>query len=118
MSTRSIIARLHTDGSVEASYCHFDGYPEGVGKTLKEHYSLNASVADLLELGDLSSLGDNLQETVAYARDRGEEKSDNLRYDNLSELLSNVRKDTGAEYAYVWDGTIWATYTLKDRARL
>ena len=34
MSTRSEIARINSDGTVNEMYCHFDGYFSGVGKDL------------------------------------------------------------------------------------
>jgi hypothetical protein len=34
MSTRSFIAIENTDKSVTFAYCHFDGYPEGVGRDI------------------------------------------------------------------------------------
>ena len=34
MSTRSYIGKKHNDDTFTAIYCHFDGYPEGVGQTL------------------------------------------------------------------------------------
>ncbi|MGH2480637.1 MAG: hypothetical protein ACRDHW_13365 [Ktedonobacteraceae bacterium] len=37
MSTRSVIARPYRSG-IQGRYCHWDGYPSGVGKTL---YRLN-----------------------------------------------------------------------------
>ena len=39
MSTRSRIGMINPDGSVSSIYCHFDGYPEGVGKTLHDNWN-------------------------------------------------------------------------------
>lgn len=39
MSTRSIIASITEDGKYKAIYCQYDGYPEGVGQTLLDHYN-------------------------------------------------------------------------------
>jgi len=92
MSTRSLIGRENADGSVRYVYCHFDGYPTGVGATLLAHYAEPAKLDQLLDLGDLSSLGEEIGEqhpfdrsslpteqrdrfrnwTTAYARDRGD----------------------------------------------
>jgi hypothetical protein len=72
MSTRSRIAIENQDGTVDSIYCHFDGYLEGVGKTLFNHYD-QEKLEKLLELGDISSLGESTIDTVAYCRDRGED---------------------------------------------
>lgn len=56
MSTRSLIAKKEKEG-YRAIYCHFDGYIEGVGDTLNRYYLDENRVTDLINLGDLSSLG-------------------------------------------------------------
>ncbi|HSE44248.1 MAG TPA: hypothetical protein VLA89_02855 [Gemmatimonadales bacterium] len=67
MSTRSRIGiiREKPEGKapvVESIYCHFDGYPEGVGKTLLESWTTEEKVNELMRLGDLSVLGSELGE--------------------------------------------------------
>ena len=66
---------------VESIYCHFDGYPEGVGAILADQYTDAAKVDALLALGNLSQLGAELGEPhnhrgsdvcLFYGRDRGE----------------------------------------------
>ena len=87
MSTRSRIGVQNADGSIRSIYCHFDGYLDGVGATLNAHYADSEKAEQLIALGDLSSLDDNVAPadgvshsfdksakgvTVAYHRDRGE----------------------------------------------
>ena len=60
MGTRSTIALEFADGTVEQVYCHWDGYLAHNGKILQEHYSDPFKLRDLIDLGDLSSLGRNL----------------------------------------------------------
>jgi hypothetical protein len=57
MSTRSRIGILNDDRSVTSIYCHFDGYPSGVGAILVAHYHDTVKVRELISLGDISSLG-------------------------------------------------------------
>jgi hypothetical protein len=73
------------DGKIKAIYCHYDGYPEGVGQTLANYYQTTDKVEALLNLGDLSVLRQELGEKqdfndyknhdenwcLAYGRDRG-----------------------------------------------
>jgi hypothetical protein len=114
MSTRSRIGIQNQDGSVSSIYCHFDGYPEGVGATLNEHYSNRQKLNMLINLGDISILGENVSTmdehsfnnpkegvTVAYHRDRGEELNP-ARVDNLLEKFYVSEK-----YGYV--------YTLEEK---
>ena len=56
MATRSNIGILNEDGTITAIYCHWDGYPEGVGTTLVNHYQDEDKVRELLSLGSISIL--------------------------------------------------------------
>ena len=58
MSTRSRIGMKMLDGSIKSIYCHWDGYPKGVGATLQKHYTDPKKIEELLNLGDISSLGE------------------------------------------------------------
>jgi hypothetical protein len=117
MATRSYIGVRNTDASVDYIYCHFDGYPEHNGKILTEHYSNINRVNELLNLGDLSVLGqfigeknefnDRVRDTcLAYGRDRGESNvsKKNAGYD---ELITNQDVD----YVYVFDGDYWECHS-------
>lgn len=88
MATRSRIAIENQDGTIKSIYCHFDGYIAGNGDTLQKHYTDRSKVEKLIELGDISSLKENIEPTgehnfnnrqegvtVAYHRDRGEDFS-------------------------------------------
>ena len=88
MSTRSTIGVVRCDGSKARIYCHWDGYLEHNGVILYESYSDMNRLEQLLRLGNISSLGENLEEenstfdnpapntVIAYHRDRGEEWDD------------------------------------------
>ena len=90
MATRSRIAMECTDSFgnkiVKSIYCHWDGYPEGVGQKLQDHFLDREKVAALIELGAISFLEKEVAPTgphsfdspqprvvVAYHRDRGED---------------------------------------------
>jgi hypothetical protein len=85
MATRARIGIRNEDGTIRSIYSHWDGYIDGVGATLKEHYTSAEKINQLIDLGDISSLDkfcdkpeghtfDNPKDgyTVAYGRDRGE----------------------------------------------
>lgn len=57
MSTRSNIAVERTNGTIASIYCHYDGYLSNNGRKLMENWHHPARVAQLIALGDLSSLG-------------------------------------------------------------
>ena len=57
MATRSTIALEFADGTVQQVYCHWDGYLDHNGKILIQHYKDPFKLRDLIDLGDVSSLG-------------------------------------------------------------
>lgn len=65
MSTRCRIGLTLPDGKIKSIYCHWDGYPDGVGKELQKHYNDPKKIEKLLELGDISSLGDHYDEELS-----------------------------------------------------
>jgi len=64
MSTRSYILIENTDGTFSGIYCHFDGYPKGVGATLLDSYRTEAKIRELIALGTLSSLSSSPETSV------------------------------------------------------
>ena len=119
MATRSTIAMKTPEGKVQAIYCHWDGYPAHNGEMLRRHYKSADKVAQLIELGNLSSLGpeiggkqdfddrksQNEDWCLAYGRDRGELDQDAVVYDTVGDWVENF--DMGVEYYYLFDGQNW-----------
>lgn len=102
MATRSMIGIKDKDGhGASLIYCHWDGYPNGVGDTLKQFYDTEEKVRELLELGDLSTLGNDLDSSFAYHRDRGEELNP-ARYCADGEEVFKRADRCGAEYVYLF----------------
>ena len=120
MGTRSTIGMQ--DGlKVKAIYCHWDGYPEGVGATLAEHYTQPEKIRQLLEVGNISALGQEIGEaqdfnnpkeewSIAYGRDRGETGQEARTFTSVSDWLENF--NSGEEYFYLYrEGKGWAVST-------
>ena len=114
MATRSNIAYKTPEGKIRSIYCHWDGYPEHNGEMLVRYYQEARKIAQLIELGSLSSLNkeihykgehnfNNPQEDVCvfYARDRGEELHVS-EYDDIPSWIDDME-----EYAYLWNGQEW-----------
>jgi len=115
MATRSRIAIELEDGSVESIYCHWDGYPEGTGRVLLDHYTLPEKVQDLINLGSISSLAPILESTgkhsfdnpepgvvVAYGRDRGEKGVDKIKHESVSDFFNGDIEEYG--YLFTQEG--------------
>mgnify|MGYP000980538736 CR=1 FL=1 len=121
MSTRSHIGIRNADDSISYIYCHFDAYPGGVGTVLKEYYQDRFKIQSLLNLGDISSLNENVSPekdqkhtfddpapgvTVAYHRDRGE-NDERTKY---AKVTTKMNKFLDQEYAYLFEGTAWRCF--------
>ena len=87
MSTRSTIGIESEDKTIKAIYCHCDGYPNGVGKILMNHYTTKIKVLQLIELGPISSLRESTQDTQDYYTWKNEDKEWN-QFKSKDEYLS------------------------------
>ena len=98
MSTRSRIAKLNEDNTVTSIYCHFDGYLEGVGKTLIQQYPLGPS--DILKAGDIRTLPDRIKDVELLGCGEA------ARTESLSEFCENW-DSWGEEYGYLYKDNSW-----------
>jgi hypothetical protein len=112
MATRSRIAIENQDGSVISIYCHWDGHIETNGRILNENYTTKDKVEELIALGNLSSLDETIERTVAYHRDNGEYHLIQISFINVEELFEDGFS-MGVEYIYCFtkDG-IWLVNAL------
>jgi hypothetical protein len=117
MSTRCRIGYKMRNEKIRSIYCHHDGYPEGVGKTLLKHYDNWNKIKPLIDLGDISCLGSTIgkkhnfddyedPQTTAYGRDRGEEGV-KARVNGSRESYANTNKDWDIEYFYLFEDDEW-----------
>ena len=120
MATRSNIAIVNQDKSISSIYCHWDGYPEYVGKMLLNHYTTSDIVNELLKLGNLSNLDKNLYSTdihtfdkpeegvcIAYGRERGEKDQEAIVFEDLGEFEDSA-SNSWADYQYLFEDGKWS----------
>jgi len=122
MGTSSAIGIKQPNGQVQAITCHWDGYPEHVGRILHEFYNHEAKAMRLLSLGSLSSLGESMTPppgvrhslehpakgvTVAYHRDRGDDLRKPVRFADTEDYRLNAQKRFMADYVYLLDNWVW-----------
>jgi hypothetical protein len=107
MSTRSRIGISQEDGSVKSIYCHYDGYPEGVGQTLIENYTSPVEVMNLIDKGDLVSL-----QSQEHFADRGESDVDAIVTPE-NEYVSHTG-DCWGEYAYLYKDEEWLVQMVRN----
>ena len=109
MGTRSTIAIEYADGTVEQIYCHWDGYLSHNGQILHKHYSDPFKVRQLMDLGDMSSLGERIGtqhafdkapegECTFYLRDRKEQGCKAKQFKDYADYIENHQYE---EYEYI-----------------
>jgi hypothetical protein len=119
MGTRSFIITPNPKGDYSGIYCHWDGYPAGVGKVLDEHYISKAKIRKLINLGNISSLAEEVEPTaphsfdhkqdgvtVAYGRDRGEKNTGKTTAENLRDLVE-IAADMWCQFIYLHFNGVW-----------
>lgn len=125
MSTYSTIGIIKKDGTVECISCYFDGYTLGVGSMLYHYYKEQEKVEQLMELGDLDELHENIEPpegvehtvdhpaphtTVSLKRERGDEETESRLYKNIKEFEKNFNAGWD-DYAYLFDAKNQEWYT-------
>lgn len=118
MGTRSTISAKMSDGQIKTIYCHWDGYLENNGEILFDYYSTQDKIEKLVNLGDISALGNSTDcpeghsyedpiegYTIAYCRERGDEFRI-LEFQDREEIIENAIQ----AFNYYWDGEKWYVY--------
>ena len=137
MATRCKIGVADMDGGIRSIYCHWDGYPEHVGKTLLKHYNTAQAREQLIALGHLSTLGSKIGEkhpfdtfnkdrmsaedlalaeraqaegwTLYYGRDRGETGVEAKVYKDLAEYEAKAQFEE-FNYCYIFGEWYYVSY--------
>lgn len=140
MATRSAIGYKTTNGKIRAVYAHWDGYPEHNGAILNKHYTDFAKVTALVEMGDISSLGEQIGEkhpfsqfgtdisdeewnakfgnmTTFYGRDRGESNIETREFDSVAAFVEHYASAC-CEYYYLFNGEDWIVNEREQRDEL
>ena len=122
MSTRAGIGIKNTDGTILATYLHNDGYVGHAGVILSGFYQTPEKAKALIELGNLSFLGQKIapesetdasgQEyvTIAYHRDQNEKLEPAIEFQNEMDYIRHGLNRFGADYLYLFNDKGWAVY--------
>jgi len=121
MSTRSHIGIVNEDNTVTYVYCHWDGYPEHNGRILLNHYNNKEIINKLLDNGNISSLGEQIDPSpdkphtfgksqdnvcVFYFRERNE--MGNEKQTVSSDIEYKMSRNKGwCDYQYLFDNGQW-----------
>lgn len=96
MSTRSRIAFDFGNGNVDSIYCHYDGYPDGVGSILYFYYNDAERARVLCQCGNISVLKSDLCSSSKIDDDEP------YKFNSLEDLLDYF-KESDQEYLYVYN---------------
>lgn len=99
----NMIEDVTIEGDYLTIYHHWDGYPDGVGKTLIEKFNTYTSALNLLLGGDTSSINGDV--IIQYCAWRGEKWND--EYGGVQPKQSNKVPDLEEEYAYLFKNNKW-----------
>lgn len=102
MSTRSFIGYRDENDKFVGMYCHYDGYPEHVGKILVEHHNSFTAAEAIVEGSQIRNF-DHDGTIVRFGDGDGAFED----YESLEEVLS-----CGFDYAYVYstNDNCWKCY--------
>jgi len=107
MGTRSTIALEFADGTIGQVYCHWDGYLAHNGEILLASYTDPLKLRELIDLGDLSSLGAEIG--VQHPFDNpgrygdAEHEAYKTQYSNMCKFYGRDRSEEGVEARYFND---------------
>lgn len=129
MATRSIISMQLEDKLFKSVYCHWDGGLDWNGKILFEHYQDVEKIKELIQLGDISSLYQDVHIpesvehsfdkrcegiTTFYGRDRGEKNIEAKTHYSINGLTNRINK-CGAEFLYLYKDSKWFYCTDRNK---
>ena len=104
MGTASMIGIYNDDGSVTATYCHYDGYLSYNGKLLVQSYNTPEAAKTVANAGYLSGLTSDLDHDLKAAVHQNEKP---IVYNSVKTFLQCGEKHAGADYLYLFDGEAW-----------
>ena len=113
MATRALIGYLDEDRNFTCTYNHYDGYPEGLGKSLLNHYDTNEKAKQIANTGYISSVDDDGTIDSKYDEPANKMKL-NGDWEDAKEEMAGKVDEYGGNYGYIWFEGEGAWTTLKN----
>ena len=108
MATRALIGYLDEDRNFTCTYNHYDGYPEGLGKALLDHYDTDEQAKKIANTGYISSVDEDGTIDSKY-----DEPADKMVLDEdvieAGLQIGEKVDEYGGDYGYVWFSNEWMT---------
>ncbi len=108
MATRALIGYLSEDREFTCTYNHYDGYPDYLGRILKEHYNSEPKAKEVASVGYIS----NIEEDGTINSKYNEPANEMVLDDDIVEAGLQIGEkvdEYGGDYGYVWFGNEWMT---------
>ena len=117
MATRALIGFLDDDKQFVGTYNHYDGYPEGLGKTLVKHFNDRDAAERLANTGYISSIDPESGEIDSKFKDQ-EPYYKVIDADDAftaGMMIGDEVKDMSGEYGYIWVKELNKWITIKNQ---
>tara|TARA_R110001592_G_scaffold225324_2_gene481164 strand:- start:278 stop:958 length:681 start_codon:yes stop_codon:yes gene_type:complete len=106
MATRALIAYLDDSKQLTSTYNHYDGYPEYLGKILKEHYNGEALAKSVASKGYISNIDED-----GTINSKFNEPADIMVLDEgaftAGMQIGEKVVEYGGDYGYIWFNSTW-----------
>ena len=106
MATRALIGYLDDSKKLTTTYNHYDGYPEYLGKILKEHYSGDEKAKSIASKGYISSIDEDGTINSKFNNPADTIILDEEAFSAAMQIGGEVN-GYGADYGYVYFNDEW-----------
>ena len=108
MATRALIGYLDDSKKLTTTYNHYDGYPEYLGKILKEHYNGEEKAKFVANEGYISSIDEDGTIDKRFNNPADTMVLDDEAY-SAGMQIGEQMKSMGADFGYVYFNDEWNT---------
>ena len=106
MATRALIGYLDDSKKLTTTYNHYDGYPDYLGKILKEHYSGDEKAKSVASVGYITSIDEDGKINSKFNESANTMILDEEAFSAAMQIGDEVN-GYGADYGYVYFNDEW-----------
>ena len=106
MATRALIGYLDDSKKLTTTYNHYDGYPDYLGKILKEHYSGDEKAKEVASVGYITSIDEDGKINSKFNESANTMILDEEAFSAAMQIGDEVN-GYGADYGYVYFNDEW-----------
>ena len=108
MATRALIGYLDDSKKLTTTYNHYDGYPDYLGKILKEHYSGDEKAKEVASVGYITSIDEDGKINSKFNESANTMILNEEAFSAAMQIGEEVN-GYGADYGYVYFNDEWNT---------